>query len=149
MAQHLDGFQLIQGLADQMVIVERQLSRIDELENKVKRMTCSHGSAIQRHYNEIKELRALVELLRTAAKNEPKELYTFAHIEEVLQHHQAYNNPQKAQFEVRINPQKYITIRLIDEQFVCKLYIGDSVLSVSLLMTEDANQVDLYIEAQK
>ena len=82
-------------------------------------------------------------------KPQPVESYTFSDIDDVLQHHQAYNNPQKAQYEVRINSQKYIAIRLIDEQFVCKLYIGDSVLSVSLLMTEDASQVNIFIQAQK
>ena len=106
----IDGFQLIQQLADRVAKLER---RLDD------------------------------------TKTQPVESYTFSDIDAVLQHHQAYNNPQEARFEVRIDSNKYVTIRLIDEQFICKLFIGDSVTSVSLLMTEEANQVNIFIQAQK
>ena len=145
----IDGFQLIQGLADRMVIVERQLSRIDVLESKVKAMTCSHGSAIQRHYNEIKELRALVKLLKTPAKNEPKEPYKFAHIDEVLLRHKAVNKPKFGWHEIHLSPYRFITVRLVNDQFLVKLRASSDQTDIALLMTEDASQVDIFIQAQK
>ena len=107
----IDGFQLIQQLADRVARLEYQL---------------------------------LVN-----GKPQPAEYHTFSDIEDVLNRHKAVNKPQFGWYEVHLSPFRFITVKFRPNQFVVRLKSSNTQDEISMLTTDDASQVDIFIQAQK
>ena len=82
-------------------------------------------------------------------KTQPVESYTFSDIDDVLLRHKAVNKPEFGWHEIHLSPYRFITIRLVNDQFLVKLRASSDQTDIALLMTEDASQVDIFIQAQK
>ena len=106
----IDGFQLIQQLADRVARLER---RLDD------------------------------------TKTQPVESYTFSDIDDVLLRHKAVNKPEYGRYEISLGSYLFITIKHINDMYLVKLKGYNHDMDIATLMTEDASQVDIFIQAQK
>ena len=82
-------------------------------------------------------------------KTQPVERYTFSDIDDVLLRHKAVYAPAYGRYEISLGSYLFIAIKHINGTYLVKLKGYNHDTDIAILTTEDASQVNIFIQAQK